>query len=81
VEIEAPPAVEVASVESFTPTATNGWLSGRFVLRSIDKELLGSTAASIRALRKTDPYKGKGVRYAGERIRLRAGKAAGKGKK
>jgi large subunit ribosomal protein L6 len=81
VEIETPPAVEVASVETFTPTAANGWLSGRFVLRSIDKELLGSTAASIRALRKTDPYKGKGVRYAGERIRLKAGKAAGKGKK
>ena len=81
VEIETPPSVEVASVETFTPTAANGWLSGRFVLRSNDKELLGETAASIRALRKTDPYKGKGVRYAGERIRLKAGKAAGKGKK
>jgi large subunit ribosomal protein L6 len=81
VEIETPSAVEVVSVETFTPTAGNGWLSGRFVLRSNDKELLGETAASIRALRKTDPYKGKGVRYAGERIRLKAGKAAGKGKK
>jgi large subunit ribosomal protein L6 len=81
IDIEPPQAIEVTSVETFTPTAANGWLSGRIVLRSNDKELLGATAASIRSIRELDPYKGKGVRYAGERIRLKAGKAAGKGKK
>ena len=44
-----------------------------------DKELLGETAAKIRSLRKPEPYKGKGVRYAGERILRKAGKAAGAG--
>lgn len=40
-----------------------------------DKEIVGRTAASIRRIRPPDPYKGKGIRYAGERLRLRAGKA------
>ncbi len=43
-------------------------------LNGIDKELLGQTAASIRRLRPPEPYKGKGVKYAEERIRLKAGK-------
>ena len=42
-----------------------------------DKELLGVTAAKIRAIRKPEPYKGKGVRYLGERVARKAGKAAG----
>ena len=42
-----------------------------------DKELLGVTAAKIRSLRPPEPYKGKGVRYAGERVLRKAGKAAG----
>ncbi len=50
----------------------------RIVVSGIDKELVGQTAASIRAIRQPDPYKGKGVRYAGERVRKKAGKA-GKG--
>jgi len=40
-----------------------------------DKEVVGETAAQIRAVRPADSYKGKGVRYAGERIRLKPGKA------
>jgi len=47
-------------------------------LESIDKQLLGQVAAKIRSLRKPEPYKGKGVRYLGEEIRRKAGKAAGK---
>ena len=46
----------------------------RFVVRGIDKQLVGETAAKIRRLRKPDPYKGKGVRYAGEVVRRKAGK-------
>ncbi|HHJ52967.1 MAG TPA: 50S ribosomal protein L6 [Caldithrix abyssi] len=44
----------------------------------IDKELVGMVAAKIRSFRKPEPYKGKGVRYAGEYVRRKAGKAAGK---
>lgn len=40
-----------------------------------DKEAVGQMAATIRAIRRPDPYKGKGIRYAGERLRLKAGKA------
>lgn len=48
----------------------------KIVVRGIDKELVGQTAAEIRAIRKPEPYKGKGIRYEGERIRRKAGKAA-----
>ena len=44
-------------------------------LSSIDKEKLGRTAAAIRKIRPPEPYKGKGIKYAGERIRRKAGKA------
>ena len=47
-------------------------------LESIDKELLGLTAARIRAIRKPEPYKGKGIRYETEHIVRKVGKAAGK---
>lgn len=47
-------------------------------LTSHDKQLVGSVAAKIRSLRKPEPYKGKGVRYAGEQIRRKAGKTASK---
>jgi large subunit ribosomal protein L6 len=46
-------------------------------LRGADKALLGQTAAKLRALRKPDPYKGKGIKYAGEQIRRKVGKKAG----
>ncbi|NHC24863.1 50S ribosomal protein L6 [Nocardioides sp. IC4_145] len=44
-------------------------------VQGIDKQLVGETAAKIRKLRKPEPYKGKGVRYAGEQIRRKVGKA------
>ncbi len=47
-------------------------------LEGIDKQLIGQVAAKIRSLRKPEPYKGKGVRYLGEVVRRKAGKAAGK---
>ncbi len=47
----------------------------RFVVEGIDKQRVGEVAANIRKLRKPDPYKGKGVRYSGEQIRRKAGKA------
>lgn len=47
-------------------------------LEGIDRQLIGQVAAKIRSLRKPEPYKGKGVRYAGEVVRKKAGKAAGK---
>jgi len=48
------------------------------ILDGIDKQLIGQVAAKIRGLRKPEPYKGKGVRYVGEVVRKKAGKAAGK---
>jgi large subunit ribosomal protein L6 len=47
----------------------------RFRVEGIDKQQVGEVAANIRKLRKPDPYKGKGVRYAGEQIRRKVGKA------
>ncbi|MDQ4143180.1 MAG: 50S ribosomal protein L6 [Actinomycetota bacterium] len=57
-------------IEYEVPTPT------RIVVKGIDKELVGQTAAEIRAIRKPEPYKGKGIRYEGERVRRKAGKAA-----
>jgi large subunit ribosomal protein L6 len=48
------------------------------VIAGPDKQMVGQVAAEIRALRKPEPYKGKGVKYAGEVIRRKAGKAGGK---
>ena len=48
----------------------------RISVKGIDKELVGQVAANIRKIRKPEPYKGKGVRYAGERVVRKAGKAA-----
>ncbi len=47
-------------------------------LRSYDKQLLGQVAAKIRSFRKPEPYKGKGIKFAGEVLRRKQGKAAGK---
>jgi large subunit ribosomal protein L6 len=47
----------------------------RFVVEGIDKQQVGEVAANMRKLRKPDPYKGKGVRYQGEQIRRKVGKA------
>lgn len=50
----------------------------RLELKGADKELLGQTAANIRSLRPPDAYKGKGIRYAGEQLRRKVGKAGGR---
>jgi large subunit ribosomal protein L6 len=63
---QLPPGVE-AKVEKQT----------LITLESTDRQLLGETAAQIRRLRPPEPYKGKGVRYSDERVRRKAGKAAG----
>jgi large subunit ribosomal protein L6 len=60
-----PPAGITFAVES--PT--------KFSVSGIDKQLVGETAANIRKIRKPEPYKGKGVRYAGENVRRKVGKA------
>jgi len=52
--------------------------TNRITLKGADREILGETAAKIRALRKPEPYKGKGIRYEGERIIRKVGKAGGK---
>jgi len=64
VEIEPPNGI---SFELENPT--------RLAVVGIDKELVGQVAAAVRASRKPEPYKGKGVRYAGEQVRRKAGKA------
>ena len=59
-----------AGIEYDVPSPT------RIVVKGIDKELVGQTAAEIRAIKKPEPYKAKGIRYEGEYIRRKAGKAA-----
>jgi large subunit ribosomal protein L6 len=68
---EVPKELKLATVQEKgqNPTIT---------LEGIDRQLLGQVAAKIRGLRKPEPYKGKGVRYVGEIVRKKAGKAAGK---
>jgi large subunit ribosomal protein L6 len=81
VEMVAPAGIQFGNVETFTPTSANEWLSTRLTVTGIDKEKVGAVAADIRRLREVEPYKGKGIRYRGEVVRRKAGKAAGKGKK
>jgi large subunit ribosomal protein L6 len=50
----------------------------KIIIKGMDKELVGQVAANIRKIRKPEPYKGKGVRYLGETVRRKAGKAAKK---
>jgi len=49
----------------------------KIIVEGIDKELVGQTAAKIRSFRKPEPYKGKGVRYIDEQVKIKAGKTAG----
>jgi len=65
VYVEAPPGI---TFEVPQPT--------RITVRGFDKQLVGQVAADIRKLRKPEPYKGKGIRYAGERVLRKAGKSA-----
>ena len=74
VEVIPPPGIKLGS-QTFTPTADNNYLCARVTVEGIDKELVGQFAAKIRQRRKPEPYKGKGIRYQGELIRRKAGKA------
>jgi large subunit ribosomal protein L6 len=65
VSVDAPNGI---TFEVPTPT--------RIIVSGIDKEMVGQVAADIRKIRKPEPYKGKGIRYAGERVIRKAGKAA-----
>ncbi len=78
-----PPAGITMGVETSSPNVDNMHRTARITISGIDKELVGQVAAKIRALKKPEPYKGKGLRYQGEVVRRKAGKAAkaGKGKK
>jgi len=60
---------------SFEATTVRGQ-NPRVKISGIDKQLVGQVAAKIRALRPPEPYKGKGIRYAGEQVRRKAGKTA-----
>ena len=68
-------------VEFPLPQSVKGTVSkeGIIELSSIDKELLGNTAAHVRKVRKPDAYQGKGIRYIDEVVRLKPGKSAAKG--
>ena len=67
VQYRAPAGIKLSAPQ---PTA--------IVIEGADKEKVGQVAAEIRALRKPEPYKGKGVKYQGEQVRRKAGKAGGK---
>jgi len=78
VELAPPPGIE------FEAGIDNVARVPFFIVKGIDKELVGQVAAQIRRLRKPEPYKGKGIRYKGEQVRRKAGKqgkAGGKGGK
>jgi large subunit ribosomal protein L6 len=68
---EVPKELKVATAQEKGQNPT-------IMLEGTDRQLLGAVAAKIRGLRKPEPYKGKGVRYVGEVVRKKAGKAAGK---
>ncbi len=67
VEYPLPPGINV-SVDKQT----------HLVITGVDRQLVGQTAANMRALKKPDPYKQKGIRFTGERLKKKAGKAGGK---
>ncbi|WP_413166639.1 50S ribosomal protein L6 [Capilliphycus salinus ALCB114379] len=69
--------VEMNPPEGITVAVEN---NTNVIVTGIDKEIVGNVAAQIRAVRPPEPYKGKGIRYAGEQVRRKAGKA-GKAKK
>ena len=69
--------IEIPSELEVTTTNEKGQ-NPKVFLEGIDKQLIGQVAAKLRSLRKPEPYKGKGVKYAGEILRRKAGKSAGK---
>ena len=76
VEMNPPEGVQFAILDTFVPTTENNYLSCRLAISGIDIEAIGQTAATLRAYKKPEPYKGKGIRYLGEKVRRKAGKAA-----
>lgn len=75
IEVMPRPGIEFAVAND--PQSRNPVIT----ITGIDKEKVGQVAAEIRKLRKPEPYKGKGIRYKGEIVRRKQGKASGKGKK
>lgn len=75
VEIEPPQGIELTVEDNAGKKINQGTL---VVVSGIDKEIVGNTAARIRAVRPPEVYKGKGIRYSGESIRRKAGKAGKK---
>ena len=69
--------IEIPSELKVSTTNEKGQ-NPKVFLEGIDKQLIGQVAAKLRSLRKPEPYKGKGVKYAGEILRRKAGKSAGK---
>jgi large subunit ribosomal protein L6 len=67
IEYRAPTGIKLSAPQ---PTSV--------IIEGADKEMVGQVAAEIRSLRPPEPYKGKGIKYVGEQIRRKAGKAAGK---
>jgi large subunit ribosomal protein L6 len=63
-------------VEVKVETTAERGKNNTIILKSNDKQLIGQVAAKIRSLRKPEPYKGKGIRFAGEEIKKKAGKSA-----
>lgn len=78
-----PPKGVTIAMETVSPNVDNQHTTARLTVSGINKEMVGQVAAKIRALKEPEPYKGKGIRYVGEVVRRKAGKAAkaGKGKK
>jgi large subunit ribosomal protein L6 len=74
--IDIPAGIEV---DIQTEAARGDTDPARFSVKGIDKQAIGQFAAELRNLRKPEPYKGKGIRYAGEQIRRKAGKVFASG--
>jgi large subunit ribosomal protein L6 len=72
IEVVPPPDIEFEIVER---PRGDRQIAGTIIVRGIDKQLVGQVAAEIRAWRPPEPYKGKGIRYRGEYVRRKAGKA------
>ncbi|MGC8832828.1 MAG: 50S ribosomal protein L6, partial [Armatimonadota bacterium] len=75
VEVKPRPGIE------FEVTQDVNTRNPLIIVRGIDKEVVGQQAAEIRAIKKPEPYKGKGIRYRGEYVRRKAGKSAKTGGK
>jgi large subunit ribosomal protein L6 len=79
VEIDLPPGITVEIDQRAVPVANSKGQQGfNFGIIGIDKQMVGDIAAKVRAVRPLEPYKGKGIRYAHEFLRLKAGKTGKK---